>query len=276
MTNPRPTPPAGSWWTTPRRPSHARLTLVCLPHAGAGASSYFAWGAALQPEGIEVRAVQYPGRENRLAEPLIDTAPRMVQALANVWPALGGNGACALFGHSMGALLAFELALELRRRGTANPPQRLFLSGRNPPGTPLKKPPIHHVPDAEFRREIATRYGSLPPEVLADSEMLALVTPILRADFKLVDTYRPTAAPPLETPLEVFGGTDDPWTTAAELDQWRAHTRGECRVRLFRGDHFFHQKARDEVIAAVRAELAPSLRAETGRDERLPMFPVLP
>jgi surfactin synthase thioesterase subunit len=247
------------------------MALICLPHAGAGASSYFAWGAALQPAGVEVRAVQYPGRENRLAEPLIDDAPRMVQALADVWPALSGNGPCALFGHSMGSLLAFELALELRRRGTAHPPQRLFLSGRNPPGTPPKLPQIHHLPDPDFRHEIATRYGSLPPELLADPEMLALVTPILRADFKLVDTYRWTAAPPIATPLVVLGGTDDPWTTPAELDQWRALTRSGCQVHLFRGGHFFPQTARDAVIAAVRKELHAASGAPTGCDARLPM-----
>ena len=142
--------PTSRWLVAPRPQPGARWRLVCLPHAGAGASTYFAWGAALQPAGIEVRSVQYPGRENRLAEPLIAEARAMVVALAEQWPALAGEGPCALFGHSMGALLGFELARELERRGTTNPPRHLFLSGRNPPPAPPKLPSLAALPDEAF------------------------------------------------------------------------------------------------------------------------------
>jgi medium-chain acyl-[acyl-carrier-protein] hydrolase len=232
------------------------VRLVCLPHAGAGASTYFAWGAALQAAQIEVRPVQYPGRENRLAEPLVTSVAEMTHLLADAWPQLSEGGECAVFGHSMGALLAYELALELARRGTANLPGRLFLSGRNPPGTPPKLAPIHDLPDAEFLREIAGRYGSLPPAVLTDPELMALVTPVLRTDFRLVDEYRGNRHPPAAVPLTILAGTRDPWTTEAELEGWRACTTATCRVRWFEGYHFFHQKERAAVIAAVRSELA--------------------
>ncbi len=248
--------PAPRWWTTPRPQPGARLRLICLPHAGAGASTYFQWGVALQPDGIEVRAVQYPGRENRLAEPALGDARAMVAALADQWPALSGGGPCALYGHSMGALLGFELALELARRGAPNPPRRLLLGGRNPPHTAPKLPPIHRLPDGELLAAVAQRYGNLPAELLADAEMRALLTPILRADFGLVDEYRWNGAGPAAAPLAVFGGTQDPWTTAAELAEWSRHTRGACRVQAITGDHFFHQKARGELLAFVRAELA--------------------
>jgi len=252
-------PPAHPWCVTPRPLVHPRVRLVCLPHAGAGASSFFAWGAALQPAAIEVRAVQYPGRENRLGEAPIDSAGAMTLALADAWGALAGDGACALYGHSMGALLAYELALELARRGAPHPPSRLFLSGRNPPATPPRMPPIHHLPDASLLREVSDRYGQLPAEILAEPEMVALLTPILRADFKLVDTYGWKGGPVPDTPLTILGGTRDPWTTEAELAGWRSYTRGDCRVRMIAGDHFFPQKARAEVLASIRADLAPGL-----------------
>jgi medium-chain acyl-[acyl-carrier-protein] hydrolase len=251
--------PSPAWVITPRPLPHPRLRLICLPHAGAGASAYFSWAAALQPDGIEVRSVQYPGRETRLGEVALADAGAMTRSLADAWPALAGGGPCALFGHSMGALLAYELAAELMRRGVAATLGRLFLSGRNPPGTPPRLPPIHQLPDGEFIREIAARYGNLPPEILAEPEMVALITPILRADFRLVDTYAPGAHPALALPLSILGGVDDPWTSADELAGWAARTRGACRVRLLPGGHFFPQTARAAVLDAIRADLAQGL-----------------
>lgn len=259
------TPGASRWFTTPRPQPGARWRLICLPHAGAGASTYFAWGSALQPAGIEVRAVQYPGRENRLGDPLISNAPAMVAALADHWPALAGTGACALYGHSMGALLGFELAVELARRGATNLPQHLFLSGRNPPPAPPKLPPLGPLPDAEFLAGVAQRYGNLPAALLADPEMRALLTPILRADFRLVDDYVGQPSVQIDAPLTILGGTQDPFTTAAELAEWRHHTRAACRVLHFDGDHFFPQKMRGDVVAVVVAALSPATR-----DARLP------
>jgi medium-chain acyl-[acyl-carrier-protein] hydrolase len=241
---------------TPRPQPGARLRLVCLPHAGAGASAFFAWGAGLQPAGIEVRSVQYPGRESRFAEPFIADADAMVRALADAWPEISGGGRCALYGHSMGSLLGFELALERARRGVPNPPEHLFLSGHNPPHVPSRLPTLHTLPDAEFLPAVAKHYGNLPQELVADPEMAALITPILRTDFTLVDEYAWRHTGPTATPLTVLGGVDDPWTTEAELGQWDRHTRGRFVQRMFPGDHFFHQQRRAEVWGMVTRELA--------------------
>jgi medium-chain acyl-[acyl-carrier-protein] hydrolase len=247
-----------AWVTIPRPQPAARLRLVCLPHAGAGASAFFPWGAALQPAGIEVRSVQYPGRENRLAETCLDEAGAMVGALADAWREISGGGRCALYGHSMGALLGFELAGELARRGVANPPQHLFLSGRNPPHVASRLPRLHPLPDGEFLPAVAQHYGNLPAELIADRELAALISPILRADFKLVDGYQWRATGPTMTPLSVLGGINDPWTTEAELAEWSRHTRGKFQRHMFPGDHFFHQQNRATVLALVQAELAAS------------------
>jgi medium-chain acyl-[acyl-carrier-protein] hydrolase len=240
----------------PRPQPAARLRLICLPHAGAGASTFFTWGAALLPAGIEVRSVQYPGRENRLAEPCIADAGAMVRALADAWPEISAQGRCALYGHSMGALLGFELAEELARRGAANRPLHLFLSGHNPPHVPSRLPSIHTLPDGEFLPAVAQHYGNLPQELIADREMAALISPILRADFKLVDEYRWNGTGPTATPLTVLGGTNDPWTTEVELAEWARHTRGPFARHMFAGDHFFHQQNRGAVLALVQAALA--------------------
>jgi medium-chain acyl-[acyl-carrier-protein] hydrolase len=247
------------WFTTPRPQPGARLRLVCLPHAGAGASTYAVWGRALEAAGIEVRAVQYPGRENRLADPPIKDARAMVAALADLWPLLGGGGHSAIYGHSMGALIGFELALELARRGAASPPLHLFFSGRNPPHLARKLPPMHGLPDGEFLAEVARRYSNLPPELLSDRELCALVTPILRADFALVDGYQFRDGDQATVPLTILGGTADAWTSPSELAEWSRFTRASISVHLIAGDHFFHQKARGEVLAIVQAELAAQL-----------------
>lgn len=240
----------------PRPVPAARLRLVCLPHAGAGASTYFIWGRKLDVAGIEVRAVQYPGRETRLAEACIADGRTMLGQLADAWPALSGGGPCALYGHSMGAVLGFELAAELERRGAENRPRRLILSGCNPPHIPLRVPPLHALPESEMLALLQSRYGNLPAELLADRSFLDLIAPVIRADFALVANYVWRGSGPVAAPLTILGGTADPETTAAELIQWDRHTRGGCRVQLFPGDHFFNQKRREEVLALVAKELA--------------------
>lgn len=246
------------WCLVPRPLPGARLRLVCLPHAGAGASTFFAWGAALQPAGLEVRAVQYPGREHRLSEPCVPSAPALVQALADAWPEISGGGPCALYGHSMGAILAFELACELARRRDAAAPRHLFLAGHNPPHVPSRLPTLHTLPHGEFLPAVAREYGQIPAELIADPELATLFTPILRADFQLVHDYVWAHAGPVDQPLTVFGGSADPWTSPGELGEWSRHTRGAFRLQLFPAGHFFPAAHRSDLLAALQADLAPS------------------
>jgi medium-chain acyl-[acyl-carrier-protein] hydrolase len=245
-----------AWVLVPRPIAAPRLRLICLPHAGAGASTFFSWGASLQPAGIEVRAVQYPGREHRLAEPCVASAPALVRALADAWSEIAGGGPCALFGHSMGAILGFELACELARRGHVALPAHLFLAGHNPPHVPSRLPTLHTLPDGQFLPAVAQHYGNLPAELIADREMAALFAPILRADFTLVDQYVWRRTGPVGMPLTAFGGTTDPWTSPGELAEWARHTRAAFRLQLFPGGHFFPAAHRPALLAAIQADLA--------------------
>jgi medium-chain acyl-[acyl-carrier-protein] hydrolase len=246
---------ASPWIIIPRPLPQRKLALICLAHAGAGASTYYSWAPKLQSFGIELRAVQYPGREDRWKHPALTSVAQMVGALLAEWPLLSDGAPCAIFGHSMGALLAHELMLALAARGVPRRPQRLFLSGRTPPLTPPKHPPIHHLPDAEFIQAIAERFRILPPEILESPEMLELVTPILRADIKMVEIHPRRDPPPMDTPLSVFWGTKDAWTTEPEMAGWGRYTTGDFKMHAIEGDHFFHKDAGDEVIRHIVADM---------------------
>jgi medium-chain acyl-[acyl-carrier-protein] hydrolase len=249
-----PTPTARSAWTVIPRPLLApRFRLICLPHAGAGASVYHGWAPLLEQANIELCAVQYPGRERRIQESVVTSAERMIAMLVEQWPALTGGQPSMLFGHSMGALLSYELTLELARRGETLP-QHLFLSGRNPPHSVRSMPDVHRLPDAEFVRAIAGRYGALPQALLDDPEMRQMVISILRGDLELVDTHR-WSSEAVGVPLTIFGGTSDPWTSRDELHQWQQYASRGSNVQWFPGDHFFHQKCARLVITAIEQTL---------------------
>jgi surfactin synthase thioesterase subunit len=239
----------------PGRPK-ALLRLFCLPYAGGGSSAYRDWQSGF-PSEIEVCPVQLPGRENRFSEPPATSMPSLVRALAaGLRPFL--DRPFALFGHSLGALVAFELCQELRSMGqpVAN---HLFASARRAPHLPDRRPPIHHLPDEAFVAELR-RLNGTPEEVLGDSDLMELILPTLRADFTIAETYRWKQRPPLDCPITVFAGRDDPETTPAEVEGWRTHTRGALRVELLPGDHFFVYHSRSQLQAAILRELmAPRL-----------------
>jgi surfactin synthase thioesterase subunit len=155
----------------------------------------------------------------------------------------------------MGALVAFELAQELRRRDLASP-TRLLVSGREAPHRPDPDPPIRHLPDAAFLAEVRRRYDAIPAEVLAEPELLDLLLPLIRADFTLTETYAYSAVAPLVCPISCFGGTEDDRVSREDLEAWADHTRGSVALRIFPGGHFFVESAREAVLQAVVHDLA--------------------
>lgn len=242
---------ATRWIVRPAPDGAARLRLFCFPYAGAGASMYYGWKELL-PRGAELCAIQLPGREDRFGEPPFEEWPVLVERLADALePAL--DRPFAFFGHSLGALVAFEITRELRRRGRPQP-VHLFVSGRSAAHLPMERTPIHTLPDAEFTEEVAKMNGT-PEEVLRHEELMALMLPILRADFRLAETYRYREEPPLSVPLSAYGGAEDEEEYPARVEAWREHTRGAFRWEIFPGGHFFVNEHRAQVVAAVRGEL---------------------
>ena len=238
----------------PARPS-ARLRLFCVPYAGGSASAYRAWGDGL-PAGIEVCAVQLPGRETRYSEPLLTDARTAAAALVEAMTPLLDRP-FAFFGHSLGALLAWETVLALgRQRDLA--PVSLLVSGHRAPHLPRELRPIHGLPDGSFIDELR-RLNGTPSEVFDDPELLALVLPQLRADFRMAETYEPAPAPPLSCPVVALGGSDDDRTPRRALQAWRDLTRGPFDLRLFPGDHFYLNAQRPALLGVVARHLAPHL-----------------
>jgi medium-chain acyl-[acyl-carrier-protein] hydrolase len=159
----------------------------------------------------------------------------------------------AFFGHSMGAVLAFEIA-RLLRAESGPPPAHLFASGRQAPQLPHAAAPTYDLPDDKFIAELRRLKGT-PAEVLEQPELMQLMLPLLRADFEAVETYEYREGAPLDVPISVYGGVGDAEVSRAELDGWCRQTSGPCVVRLFPGDHFFVNTARDLILHTLAREL---------------------
>lgn len=231
----------------------ARLRLFCFPSAGSGVSLLHSWFKDM-PLDYEVCAIQPPGREDRhLEQPFRRMAPLVAMAADALEPVL--DRPYALFGHSLGALTAFEVARELRRRGLPAP-ARLFVSSRMAPQLAPRFSPIHHLPENEFVEQLALRYGPIPPVILADPELMALFFPVLRADIEVLETYSYRPEDPLDTAISVLGGASDPMLDDAGLHAWAEQTSSTATVRIFPGDHFFPKTAREDFLNAISGDLA--------------------
>jgi medium-chain acyl-[acyl-carrier-protein] hydrolase len=234
----------------------AAVRLFCFPHAGGAVWVYRDWAAALGP-GIELFGVQLPGRSTRSAEPARVKLGPLAAEIADALQALEDARPFALLGHSLGAVLAFECARELTRRG--RPPLHVFCLGASAPGLPPSRAPLHDCPDGELLARLRDA-GGLPPELLAHEELVAAVLPILRADLTLAETHSHTEGPRLDCALTVLGGRDDPLAPRQRLAPWREQTTGTFGLRLFPGGHFFVRDEAEAVRAHVLAELVRSAR----------------
>ncbi len=235
------------WFPYRRFRGQARARLFCFSYAGGGASLYRAWQDVV-PALIEVVAVQLPGRENRFGEPpLADMATLVDHVVAALRPHLTLPFAC--FGHSMGALLAYELAHELRRLRLPGP-THLVVSGHEAPHIIDHQDDMHALPDDRFVARLAALNGT-PPEILRQPELLELVLPLLRADFRAHETYAYRHRPALECPITAFGGRADPDVSHDALAAWQRHTHGAFALRTFPGDHFFIRSSEISIVAAL-------------------------
>jgi len=240
-----------TWVTCPSPNPAAQLRLFCLPFAGGGASIFQPWGRAL-PKVVEVCPVQLPGRENRLREQPHTDIHTLVEHLARqILPY--AQKPFALFGHSMGALLAFELTRTLRRQNGPMP-LFLFLSAHRAAHLPLRRQPLHGLPDPEFIQAVR-RFGGTPDGVFEHKALLALTLPVLRADFTLCDHYRFVPEAPLNCPLLLYAGRYDTEVSPQEVEAWSKHTTQTSRLQIFPGGHFFLRSDRDSLLRAIASAL---------------------
>ncbi len=241
------------WLVEPQPQANAALRLFCFPYAGGGAAAFVPWRRLLPPS-VALHVVQLPGRESRLREPAYRRMGPLVDALT---PALAPliDRPYAFFGHSMGALIAFETARVLRRSG-AQLPAALLISGRRAPHLPERTSPMHPLDDAAFVQAMTVRYNGIPRLILDEPELMEIFLPILRADVELFETYAPADEPALDCPIVAYGGAADPQAAPDELRAWQQETTAAFRLRLFPGDHFYLQPQREALVAEVLQTLA--------------------
>jgi surfactin synthase thioesterase subunit len=262
--------PDRSVWTEPACPDGARpkLRLYCFPYAGAGAAVFRPWWNEIS-RGIEVCGIQLPGRGVRFLEPRYTRVKPLVRALADdLWPL--PDLPFALFGHSLGALLAFEFARELRRRG--HEPMQLIVSGLPAPQMSAASPRVSNLPEAEFLAALKALNG-IPEQLLGEPEFLRIMLPVLRDDFEMLETYTYEPEPPLACRISAYAGRNDPRSPVEDLIFWRPQTSGGFSCRIFPGGHFFIDTGRRALLSAVSVDLLGTFMTCQAQNHRPPTEP---
>jgi surfactin synthase thioesterase subunit len=262
---------SSSSWLACRRPRRSpTLRLLTIPPAGSGPGVYADWGEAL-PDGIEVWSVVAPGREVRYGEPVpprlqdhVDDIAVAIQLLSNV--------PFAVFGHSMGAVVAFELARHLARKGR-KPPEQLFLSGARGFSLPRNRELEHVLSDHALADAVRLHYGGFPAEVEAHADLLALALTALRADLAALESHQRLPGPLLSIPIAVLGGSADPSVSVEDLRAWAAETSGAFTLKVFSGNHRYLESQRPAVVAwlgEILRSLAARLKSHNSAARRRP------
>jgi medium-chain acyl-[acyl-carrier-protein] hydrolase len=240
-----------NWFPRPKPNRRARLRLFCFPYAGGSSFAFRRWQTEL-PDFVEVLPAQFPGRVNRLGETAFTDLIQLVKSLsASIRDYV--DKPFVFFGHSMGAMISFELARQLRRERLSQP-VHLFVSGRIAPQLPRKTPPVHDLPEPEFVEELR-RLNGTPREVLEHPELMPLLIPLLRADFSVVGTYQYHPEPPLACPITALGGLHDPEVSREDLEAWREQTASAFSLRMLPGDHFYLQSAEPLILRVIGQHL---------------------
>ncbi|MGW6205342.1 thioesterase II family protein [Streptomyces sp. NPDC055089] len=237
----------GPWIRRFHPAPEARTRLVCFPHAGGSATYYFPVSRALSPV-IDVLAIQYPGRQDRRQEPCVEDIEELADLVVEElgpWKDLP----LTLFGHSMGATLAFEVARRLEAAGTS--PGTLFASGRRAPSR-VRDERVHLADDDRLIADI-TQLSGTDAAVLGDPEILRMILPAIRSDYKAAETYRYRPGPPLGLDVVALVGDTDQQVTVDEAAAWREHTTASFELQVFPGGHFFLDSHVAPVLDLIRA-----------------------
>ncbi|WP_433240257.1 thioesterase II family protein [Streptosporangium sp. CA-135522] len=229
----------------------ATTRLICFAHAGGSATAYRDWSAPL-PESAELYGVQLPGRADRFGEPMPESLAALVVAITEAMlPLLDRR--FALFGHSMGAVVAYEVTRMLEARGIG--PVRLFVSGTVPPHEAGERRKVSQYDDDRLLAEL-TRLGGTELEIFSHHAMRELIFPYVRGDFRLLENHRHRPGPPLRTPVSAFVGDADPVVTPAQAKSWETLTASDFSLTIFPGDHFYLQPQRERVVAEIVRRLS--------------------
>jgi pyochelin biosynthesis protein PchC len=248
---PRTTDSPQAWFRCFRPVAGPRLRLVCLPHAGGGANAFRGWADRL-PHDVELLAARYPGRQDRLREPCVATMAEMADRITDALAGLRDRP-LALFGHSMGASIAYEVAIRSQERGT--PAAALLVSGQAPPHR-ARYLDAHLRGDDALLAEVS-RLGQVDEAVLEHPDLRELVLPSLRADFALLAGYTRAPLVLLDAPVVAYVGERDPDVPVESLPAWGDVTRSGVRVRVFPGGHFYLQDQEEALVADVAGRLRP-------------------
>lgn len=247
-------------WILAQPVADARIRLFCFPFSGGSAAAFVNWQTALGP-GIHVCAIQPPGRGTRFGEvPYVDWAPMLEDLVRTLrhWDDLP----CAFFGHSLGGLVAFELARACSQ-DHAPVPRHLFISATNAPQTKPNRPDVTRMDDQALKARLR-EYNGTPAEILENHELMELLLPCIRADLTLLQNYRYETRPRLRVPITLLAGTEDPHLVHAELPTWRNETNANFCQHYFTGNHFYLQPEREKVLALLRETLIDLAEAYSG------------
>jgi medium-chain acyl-[acyl-carrier-protein] hydrolase len=242
---------ASPWLEDKQLNPAAKLRLFCFPYAGGGTLLFQHWARSL-PYTVDVCPIQLPGRGKRWHEPPYTGLLPLVRAIAQgLLPYL--DRPFAFYGHSMGAMISFELARLLRREGKPQP-VHLFVSSSDAPHVGSAVQPIYDLPEPELMDELR-RLNGTPKAAFEHPELMQLLLPLIRADFAVCQTYVYSDEPPLDCTISVFGGTQDPDVSRDSLVQWRRQTTSAFSLQMLEGDHFFLHTARQQFLHILSQEL---------------------
>jgi medium-chain acyl-[acyl-carrier-protein] hydrolase len=257
-------PGTNPWLLPVLRSQRPMLRLFCFPCAGGWGQMFYPWARQLSGD-IDVWAIQLPGRAMRVRE-VPRTCMRALSQEVALAIASHIGVPYAFFGHSMGALLAFEVARRLRALRCRGP-EHLFLSSAVAPDLGHLRPPLHTLSDEEIVMKLVC-WNGMPPELTGNAEILEVLLPTLRSDFRLCDTYEYVEDAPLDVPVTVLGGEADEEVPIDALHAWQRQTAGPCSVQIFPGGHFYFSAAESDFFALLTRELGHIINREKSTCQR--------